>query len=215
MGWPDDRLTTDQKHLDAEMRKAAKHLRRSDAVMAELVERFGVHRLEASRSYFQLMVATVISQQLSTKAANSIYKRLVDSLGGHPLRPRLVLEASHEQLRSAGLSNSKATYLHNLAEAFTARRMGPKTFARMRDEEVIAALTSIKGIGEWSAHMFLMFGLCRMDIFPIGDLGLRNAMVKAYGLRKSTALKRYHRIAEAWSPYRTVGSLYLWRTYDE
>jgi DNA-3-methyladenine glycosylase II len=92
--------------------------------------------------------------------------------------------------------------------------MGPKTFARLSNEEAIERLTAIKGIGEWSAHIFLIFGLGRMDVFPIGDLGLRNAMARAYNLGGAPSQRRLHRIAERWRPYRTVGSLYLWRTYD-
>jgi DNA-3-methyladenine glycosylase II len=92
--------------------------------------------------------------------------------------------------------------------------MGPKTFASLDDEAVVSRLTSIKGIGDWSSHMFLIFALNRLDVFPIGDLGLRNAMFARYRLRKNTSHKRLHRIADAWRPYRTVGTLYLWKSYD-
>ena len=106
-------------------------------------------------------------------------------------------------------------YVRNVARDFDARGYTRRSFAKLTDHEVIEALTTIKGVGDWSAHIFLIFALRRMDVFPIGDLGLRNAMFKIYGLRKGTKPARLERIAEAWRPYRTIGSLYMWRGYDE
>lgn len=212
MAWFDERIMT-QSRLDEEIRRASRHLRKHDPVVASIVDARGLCKMTVTRNYFQLMVGTVITQQLSTKAARSIYNRLVDTLGGKP-RPKDVLAASEAQLRGVGLSRSKVQYVRNVAHAFSAQRMGPRTFARLSDDEVIARLTAIKGIGEWSAHMFLMFGLNRLDVFPIGDLGLRNAIVREYKLRKNPSAKRLHRIGDKWRPYRTIGSLYLWMTYD-
>lgn len=214
MAWLDPTNVKTQEDLDHVVQKGVRHLRTADPVVAGLIRRFGIHRMETTRNYFQVMLETVISQQLSTKAAASIYGKLVDNLGGKLPRPRDVLAASDAQLRGAGLSRSKAAYVRNVAEAFAGRRMGAKTFERMNDEEVIATLTSIKGIGDWSAHMFLIFALNRLDVFPLGDLGLRNAMFVQYGLRKNTSHKRLTRIADAWRPYRTLGTLYLWKSYD-
>ena len=173
MAWFDQSIRERQAALDREVARATRHLRRRDPVIAGVVKRHGTCTMDATRNYFQLMVGTVITQQLSTKAARSIYNRLIERIGAQP-RPKHILEASDTSLRDIGLSRSKVQYVKNVAEAFTTSRMGPKTFARLSDDEVIAKLTAIKGIGEWSAHMFLMFGLCRMDVFPIGDLGLRN-----------------------------------------
>jgi len=214
MSWLDPDNETPQQHLDRQVERACNTLRRRDPVLRALIRQHGTHRMNAERDYFQLMVATIISQQLSTKAANSIYRRLIENLGGRRPRPRNLLAASDAQLLGAGLSRSKAKYLRNVAQAFTTRRMGPKTFAPMNDDEVIARLTEIKGVGVWSAHMFLMFGLTRLDVFPIGDLGLRNAMERQYGLRRPASEKRLTAIADGWRPYRTVGSLYLWKSYD-
>jgi DNA-3-methyladenine glycosylase II len=221
MAWFDESNRVVQNRLDREIAKAIAHLRSRDAVVAALIDAHGPCKLDATRDYFVLMMGTVISQQLSTKAARSIYDRLFDTLGGKSrprrrprLRPKDILAATDQQLLGAGLSRSKVGYVRNVAAAFTSHRMGPRTFARLSDQEVVDKLTAIKGIGEWSAHMFLMFGLNRLDVFPVGDLGLRNAMVKAYGLRKNPSVKRLHRIGDAWRPYRTIGSLYLWMSYD-
>ncbi len=214
MAWLDDSNTSVQTGLDRRLRAACAHLRRNDPVVAALIDHHGAYRLEATTNYFQLLLETVINQQLSTKAALSIYGRLKENLGTRSVRPRDIMNARESDLRSAGLSRSKVTYIRNVAEAFSQSRMGPKTFARLSDEEVVARLTSIKGIGEWSAHMFLMFALNRLDVFPIGDLGLRNAMTRRYRMRKTGSLRRFHRIADKWRPYRTVGSLYLWQSYD-
>jgi len=213
MAWFDENNRIVQTRLDRDIARAMTHLRARDPVVAALIDAHGPCKLDATRDYFQLMLGTVISQQLSTKAARSIYDRLVALLGGKP-RPRHVLEASDADLLGVGLSRSKVKYVRNVAEAFAARRMGPATFARLSDDEVIERLTAIKGIGEWSAHMFLMFGLNRLDVFPIGDLGLRNAIAKQYRLRKPPSPRRLQRIGDAWRPYRTIGSLYLWMSYD-
>jgi DNA-3-methyladenine glycosylase II len=213
MAWFDPTIREPQAALDREVARATRHLRRRDPVIAATVKAHGPVSMDASSDYFQLLVGTVVTQQLSTKAAQSIYNRLTALLGGR-LRPARVLEARDEDLRSVGLSRSKVQYVKNVAEAFTTRRMGPRTFARLSDDEVIERLTEIKGIGEWSAHIFLMFALARLDVFPVGDLGLRNAMKRAYHLRGTPSVKRLHKIADAWRPYRTVGSLYLWKTYD-
>jgi DNA-3-methyladenine glycosylase II len=213
VAWFDENNRVAQTALDREIGVALAHLRSRDPVVAALIDVHGPCKLDATRDYFQLMLGTVISQQLSTKAARSIYYRLVEMLGGKP-RPRHVLAASDAALLGVGLSRSKVKYVRNVAEAFASRRMGPASFARLSDDEVIGRLTAIKGIGEWSAHMFLMFGLNRLDVFPIGDLGLRNAMVRQYRLRRPPSPRRLHRIGEAWRPYRTIGSLYLWMSYD-
>lgn len=196
------------------MTAAVKHLRQSDPVMAGLVERFGRQQMSFSRNYFQLMVGTVVAQQLSTKAARTIYGRVVDATGGGVPTTAAILALSDARLRKCGLSRSKASFVKNVAVAFDEWRMGPKRWAKKSDDEVIAMMTSIKGIGDWSAQMFLMFALCRLDVFPVGDLGLRNAMAVEYGLRKNTPTRRFEKIADAWNPYRTVGSMYLWNSAD-
>jgi 3-methyladenine DNA glycosylase/8-oxoguanine DNA glycosylase len=189
-------------------------LRKRDPVLSGLIDIHGPCTLVPSSPYFPVLVETVISQQLSTKAAKAIYRRLLGAVGRRVLRPIDVLRIADEILLEIGFSRSKTRYVKNAAEAFYARRMGPKTFGRMTDDEVIDYLSSIKGIGEWSSHMFLIFALGRMDVFPVGDLGLRNAMANAYRLRRPPSQERLERIGDQWRPYRTIGTWYLWESYD-
>jgi DNA-3-methyladenine glycosylase II len=214
MAWLDARSSSRQDGLDRELRRARKHLRANDAVLAELVERIGPYDLRTTTNAFQVMMETIVSQQLSTHAARSIYARMAAAMGGKRPRPADILALSPQALIACGLSRSKAAYVRNVAEVFASDRITPRTFAGKRDEEVIARLTAIKGVGDWSAHMFLIFALNRLDVFPVGDLGLRKAMMARYRLRKNTRPARLIKIAEACRPYRTVGTLYLWRGYD-
>ena len=213
MAWLDPRGSTASRR-GAEMRAAVRHVGQNDVVVAALIRRFGAYQLSATRSPFQVMLETVVSQQLSTSAAAAIYGRLARAIGPGAPRPEAVLQLSREDLLACGLSRSKVEYVRNVALAFEERRLDRRLLARKDDAAVSELLTSIKGIGEWSAHMFLIFALHRLDVFPIGDLGLRNAIASQYRLRRNAPLSRYHRIADAWRPYRTVGSLYLWKSYD-
>jgi DNA-3-methyladenine glycosylase II len=214
MAWIDGRNTSRQEGLDGELRKAGAHLRRNDPVVGELVRKFGPYKLHATTNAFQVLLETIVSQQLSTASARSIYGRLNEALGGGTPRAAALLRLPDATLLACGLSRSKAAYVRNVAEFFEAERVTRRTFMRLPDEEVVARLTAIKGVGDWSAHMFLIFALNRLDVFPVGDLGLRNAMMVRYRLRKGTKPARLERIAETWRPYRTVGTLYLWRGYD-
>jgi len=189
-------------------------LRDGDPVLAALIDRHGPCKLQTSAPYFPVMVETVISQQLSTKAARAIFGRLLLIVGRKAPRPADILDIPDDELRAIGFSRSKTRYVKNIAEAFHSQRMGPRTFALMSDGEIMSLLTSIKGIGEWSAHMFLIFALGRLDVFPVGDLGLRNAMARAYRLRRPPAPARLKRIGDRWRPYRTIGTWYLWESYD-
>ena len=193
---------------------AVERLRGDDTVLAGLIDRYGPCTLRPSQPFFPVMVETVISQQLSTKAAKAIYGRLIQIVDSKPPRPADVLSIPDDRLRAIGFSRSKVRYLKNVASTFCSRRMGPQTYARMSDEEIMTFLTSITGIGEWSAHMFLIFALGRLDVFPVGDLGLRNAMAAAYRLRRPPSPSRLQRIADRWRPYRTIGTWYLWESYD-
>lgn len=213
MAWLDERNTHPRRGAER-MRAALRHLRATDPVVAALIERFGPCRLRSTRSAFQVMLETIVSQQLSTHAARAIYGRIAQAAGGGVPTPGAVLSLSAPQLIACGLSRSKAAYVHNVARAFRERRYDRRSLSRLTDEGVMHELTAIKGVGEWSAHMFLIFALGRLDVFPVGDLGLRRAMAATYGLRRSAGERRYLRIAEAWRPYRTVGTLYLWQSYD-
>lgn len=197
-----------------DLEAAVKHLRRTDPVLAALIDRVGPYEMREGRNAFEVMLRTIVSQQLSGKAADSIYGRLARAMGTRSPKPEHLLLLSEEELRACGLSRSKAAYVRNVAEHFGENRYTLRSFSRLDDDAVIDALTTIKGVGEWSAHIFLMFALRRADVFPIGDLGLRKGMLKTYGLRANTKPAKLHKIAEVWRPYRTVGSLYVWRNYD-
>lgn len=199
-------------HHDIEA--AVAHLRARDSVLATLIDRVGPYPLRPERNPFEVMLRTIVSQQLSTKAADSIYGRLAQAMGPGRAQPEQVLALSEPTLRACGLSRAKSVYVRNVAEAFSDGRHARRSFITMDDAAVIERLTAIKGVGEWSAHMFLIFALHRPDVFPIGDLGLRKAMAQNYRLRSNTPPRRLHKIAEEWRPYRSVGTLYMWRSYD-
>jgi DNA-3-methyladenine glycosylase II len=204
----------DNAELRARLDGAVTLLRSRDPVLCKLIDHYGPCTLVTQSNYFPVLVETVISQQLSTHAAKAIYLRLTGIAGRRVPRPVDILEIPDDRLMEIGFSRSKVRYVKNVAEVFRSRRMGPKSLGSMSDQEVAELLTSIKGIGEWSAHMFLIFALGRLDVFPVGDLGLRNAMASAYRLRKPLSLERLQRIGDKWRPYRTIGTWYLWESYD-
>jgi len=214
MAWLDGRNSSRVTDLDRDVRSAIRHLRRRDPVVRALIDRFGPYELRGTRNAFQVMLETIVSQQLSTHAARAIYRRVAAATGGRVPTATAVLALSEAELLACGLSRSKVVYARSVAAAFSSRRFDRRSFERTGDDDVMQTLTAIKGVGEWSAHMFLIFALNRLDVFPVGDLGLRKAMAARYGLRRSARPNRYHRIADAWRPYRTIGSLYLWRSYD-
>lgn len=193
--------------------EAESYLGSRDPVLARLIERHGPCTLEPQKQYFPVMVETVISQQLSTRAARSIYLRLIDLVGRKHPRPADILRIKDAELRTIGFSKSKAQYIKEVACFFRSGRTGPRVFNAMSDEEIRAALTEVRGIGDWSAHMFLIFALGRLDVFPVGDLGLRNAMARVYKLHEPT-VERLEKIGDRWRPCRTVGTWYLWESYD-
>ncbi len=193
---------------------AVAHLRQRDDVLGGIMERVGPYPLRPNRSLFEIMLRTIVSQQLSTRVADTIYSRLADAMGPGRPRPEELLLLSDATLRACGLSRAKALYVRNVAAAFRDAGHTRRSFSSLDDASVIESLTTIKGVGEWSAHMFLIFALERPDVFPIGDLGLRKAMMQAYRLRSNTKPDRLHRIAEAWRPYRSTATLYMWRSLD-
>lgn len=195
------------------MHKAILHLKKSDPVIAGIIERVGRFAMSYDEPAFHSLAEAIVYQQLHGKAAATIFKRLTD-LAGEPLTPEGILKLSEEQLRGAGLSKQKLSYLRDLAEKTQA---GALDFARMSDlpdADVIKALTQVKGIGVWTAHMFLMFSLRRPDVLPTGDLGIQMAIRKHYRKRKLPKPVQMEKIAKCWSPYRSVACWYLWRSLD-
>lgn len=195
------------------MRKAINHLRKSDPVMRGIIERVGAYRMEYGPPEFSNLAEAIVYQQLNGKAAATIFERFA-TLAGEPLTPEGILKLSDEQLRSVGLSKQKSAYLKDLAAK---TRDGLLDFARLPelpDEEVVKHLTQVKGIGTWTAHMFLMFSLRRLDVLPTGDYGVQAAIKKHYRKRKWPKPKEMEKIARPWSLYRSVACWYLWRSLD-
>jgi DNA-3-methyladenine glycosylase II len=198
--------------------QADEHLRSVDPVMRGLIDARGpidpeIDRRGSRPDPFEALARAIVGQQLSTKAARSIWERVVETLGG-AATPEAFTSADPDTLRAAGLSNSKVAYLRDLAEHVASGELDLARLAELSDEDVIADLIEIKGIGRWTAEMFLIFHLARPDVISTGDLGIRRAAQLAYGLEELPGPTDLERIAEPWRPHRTLGCLYLWRSLD-
>ena len=196
--------------------RAQRLLRRRDPILADLIRKHGQCGLAAAQrtDHFSALARAIVGQQLSTKAAATIYKRFVELLPGQQVTAASIDCVSDERLRAVGLSRQKSAYLRDLCARVADGRLDLNALDRMSDEEVITALSQVKGIGRWTAEMFLIFRLHRPDVLPVGDLGIVNAVKKVYGLRKKPTPQRIVKIGEAWRPYRSVASWYLWRSLD-
>jgi DNA-3-methyladenine glycosylase II len=220
------------------MRKAVLHLKKSDPLMRALIERVGPCRMEFGEPTFHSLAESIVYQQLNGKAAATIFKRFT-ALTGDPVRPEGILKFSAAQLRAVGLSKQKSSYLFDMAERAQRGELDFSKLTEMTDDEVIAHLTQVKGVGVWTAHMFLMFTLQRANVLPTGDFGIRMAMHKHYLDRaakrnngiaktknKNTIAKtpkrkitlptpaQMEKIAKRWEPYRSIACWYLWRSLD-
>ena len=194
--------------------KGLKHLKQEDEKMGRLIAKFEKPEFKKDSNYFEALVRAIVYQQLSGKAAATIYKRFKDLFPNNKYpSPPMVMERSHEELRSVGLSNQKASYIHNIANAFNAGTV-PEDIETIGDDEVIECLTTIKGIGPWTAEMFLMFTLNRRDVFPVTDLGIRKGFQLFFQLDELPRPDQMIKKAEHWSPYRTLASWYLWRLVE-
>lgn len=191
------------------------HLRKDAKLAAFINEPY--HELKLRENIVLHLIASIMSQQLNTKVADIIYNRFSALYGGKEPTPQQVLDTPLETLRSIGLSNAKANYVHNVAKFCTEHAITDKKLLAMPDEEVIALLSQIKGVGKWTVEMLMMFSLGRQDIFAIDDLGLQNAVISIYNLRtkdKKKLRERILKISKKWSPYRSYASLHLWRWKD-
>ena len=190
-----------------------------DPVISALVARFGPLSGEERRrgrpdDAYGALLRTIVGQQLSTKAARTIHARLLALFSEQPPEPEHILATDEDSLRAAGLSRPKISYIRDLASRIVDGRLDLQALHDCSDEEVIDGITAVKGLGRWSADMFLMFHLARPDVLPVGDLGIRRAVEKSYGLRDLPDEKTLREIAEPWRPERTLASLYLWRSLD-
>ena len=194
-------------------RKAILHLKKSDPVLAAIIARVGPFRMEFGEPTFHSLAESILYQQLNGKAAATIFERFA-ALAGNPLTPDGVRKLTDAQMREVGLSRQKTAYLRDLAEKTRAGLLEFERMAEMTEEDVIAHLTQVKGVGVWTAHMFLMFTLRRPDILPTGDYGIQAAIKKHYKKRKWPKPKVMQEIARPWAPYRSIACWYLWKSMD-
>ncbi len=195
------------------MRKALNHLKKCDPVLRAIIEAVGSYRMQYSLAEFSSLAEAIVYQQLNGIAAATIWKRFV-ALAGQPLTPEGILKLTDEQLRSVGLSRQKSSYLKDLAAKTASGLLDFSKLPELSDEEVIKHLTQVKGIGVWTAHMFLIFSLRRPNVLPTGDYGVQMAFKKHYKKRKLPKPKDMEKIARAWEPYRSVACWYMWRSLD-
>ena len=190
-------------------------------MLRDLIDRVGPPRPRrrpdgpSPDDHYGALVRSIVGQQLSVAAAKAIYGRLLERFGGRPPTPQEVLAQNEEELRAAaGLSRAKVGFLRSLAEHVVAGELELDRVARLADAEIVAELCTVRGIGEWSAHMFLMFQLERPDVLAVGDLGVRRAAQLAYGLPSLPSADDLRALAEPWRPHRTLACRYLWRSLD-
>lgn len=195
------------------MRKAVIHLKKSDPILRAIIDRIGPCRMEFGLPEFHSLAEAIVYQQLNGKAAVTIFKRFA-ALAGEPLTPEGILKLTDAQLRSAGLSKQKSSYLKDMAQRAARGDLDFTRLPEMSDDEVIKHLTQVKGVGVWTAHMFLMFTLRRANVLPTGDFGIRMAIKKHYRKRQLPKPEQMEKIAKCWEPYRSVACWYLWRSLD-
>jgi DNA-3-methyladenine glycosylase II len=196
------------------------HLRDADETLAGLIEERGPLDLEARvrgrpADPYGALLRSIVGQQLSVKAARSIYVRLTELFGGRAPTPEELLEADPEALRSAGLSRAKVTYLRSLAEHVISGELELDRLDELSDEAIARELVAVKGLGQWSVDMFLIFHLGRPDVLPVGDLGVRRAVERLYGFEELPSAAELEALGERWRPYRSLASLYLWESLDK
>jgi DNA-3-methyladenine glycosylase II len=201
-------------------KRAIAKLRDADPVLGALIDAVGAlpngrEGRPEQHDHYGALVRSITGQQLSVRAAQTIYGRLTARFGGRPPTPREIMADEPEELRvAAGLSRAKVSYLRSLAEHVLSGELELERLDELSDEDAIAELVAVKGLGAWTAHMFLMFHLERPDVLPVGDLGIRRAIERAYGLDGLPDAPSMERIAEPWRPHRTLACRYLWRSLD-
>ena len=195
------------------MRKAITHLKKSDAVLAAIIERAGAYKIRYAEPGFKTLVQSIVSQQLNGKAAETIFARLEAAVKG-AITPEAILRLRPARMRAVGLSGQKMKYIRELARMTRDGEINFEQCLKLEDGAVVEHLTRVKGVGVWTVHMFLMFALRRHDVLPTGDFGIRMAMKKAYGLEDLPKPAEMEKIAAAWRPYSSVACWYLWRSLE-
>jgi DNA-3-methyladenine glycosylase II len=196
------------------MRKAISHLQAADPVMGNIIERVGAYRIQFREPAFETLVRSIVYQQLSGRVAQTIFERLVAAVPGGLLTPQNVLALRPAKMRKLGLSKQKTLYIRDLARHTRDGALDFASLPALADAEVIERLTKVKGVGVWTAHMFLIFALRRTNILPVGDLGVRMAIQKAYALAELPKPAEMEALGQKWHPYCTVAAWYLWRSLD-
>jgi DNA-3-methyladenine glycosylase II len=199
--------------------EAVEHLRGADETLKAIIDERGPLDLDTRQrgrpeDPYGALLRSIVGQQLSTKAARSIYNRLVELFGGKTPSPQELLDADPETVRAVGLSNAKVRYVRSLAEHVLSGELELDKLDSLGDEEVEREVTAVKGLGQWTAHMFLIFHLGRPDVLPVGDLGVRRAVERAYGFEELPSREELERLGERWAPYRSLAALYLWESLD-
>jgi DNA-3-methyladenine glycosylase II len=195
------------------MRQAISHLKKSDPVLRAIIERIGPFRMEYGPPEFHSLAEAIVYQQLNGKAAVSIFNRFAQ-LAGEPLTPEGILKLTDAQMRSVGLSKQKSSYLRDMAQRATSGQLDFSKLHEMSDEDVIKHLTQVRGVGVWTAQMFLMFTLKRPNVLPTGDFGVQMAIKKHYNKRKLPKPAQMEKLAKPWEPYRSIACWYLWKSMD-
>jgi DNA-3-methyladenine glycosylase II len=196
------------------MRSALKHLRKSDPVIAAIIQRVGPCVIQYREPSFETLVRSIVYQQLSGKVASVIFARLHTAAGEVQITPAGIMKLRPEKMRKVGLSAQKTLYIRELAKHTRRGSIVFEDLPETSDAAVIEHLTRVKGIGVWTAQMFLMFALRREDVLPVADLGIRSAMKKAYGLEELPKPAEMEKIASAWKPYSSIACWYLWRSLE-
>lgn len=205
-----------QSLFSTKLQQATKYLSKQDPVLAQVITQAGPCTIMPHTDYYWELIDSIISQQLSVKAAATIERRFQELLGSKTPSPEAILAKSVEELRTAGLSGAKANYIRDLAQHIIDGSVRFDKFDQQTNEEIISNLTAVKGIGEWTAHMFLIFCLARLDVLPTGDLGIRKGVQVLYGLETTPTPLQVAEIAakNSWSPYESVASWYVWHSLD-
>jgi DNA-3-methyladenine glycosylase II len=196
------------------MRKAIEALKRADPVMAGLIRQVGPYKIRYLEPDFETLVKSIVYQQLSGRVAATIFGRLAAAAGDGRLSPEAALALAPRRMRALGLSRQKIGYIRDIARHALSGQADFAALRKMPDEEVIRVLTGLKGVGVWTAHMFLIFALRRKDVLPSGDLGIRAAVKAAYNFPALPTPAQVEQVGEKWRPYRTVASWYLWRSQE-
>lgn len=209
------RSARSRNHVIPTARQILKHFDRQDPVLAATIRKIGPLRLRRNRNYFQVLCKAIVSQQISTRVAEVIHGRFQALFEGRTPTPERVAATPEATLRGVGLSRQKVAYLHDLSARFLDQTIRPHQLNYLDNEDIVQRLIAVHGIGRWTAEMFLIFSLNRMDVLPVGDLGLRAAVQALYQLPELPGAKQLRSLGEAWHPLETVATWYAWRTLDE